>query len=264
MRENTVRTIWKNGGFVVNGWLHVPSTWSAEVMANAGWDSLTVDMQHGMMGLETAIQMLQAISTTRTIPFVRVPWNEAGTIGRVLDAGAFGVICPMVDSRAQCEAFIGACRYHPQGYRSLGPTRAKVYAGEDYARYANDTIIALAMIETQAALDHLDAIASTPGLDGLYIGPGDLRLSLLGAGGMDNEDAPFLEAVDRIIAAAKKHNIIVGMHTVSPAYARKMIERGMQLVTIQSDTELLRRAAVTALADVRGQQSAAARSKDAY
>lgn len=264
MRENTVRTIWKNGGCAINGWLHIPSTWSAEVMAHAGWDSLTIDMQHGMMGLETAIQMLQAISTTHTIPLVRVPWNEPGSIGRVLDAGAYGVICPMVDTRAQCEAFVGACRYHPQGYRSLGPTRAKVYAGDDYGQFANETIITMAMIETQLALDNVDEIASTPGLDGFYIGPGDLHLSLFGTGGLDNEDPPFMEAIDRIIAAAQRHHIIVGMHTGSTAYAHKMIERGMQFITIQTDTELLRRSAAAALADIRGQKTAAVRRTDAY
>lgn len=264
MRENTLRTIWKNGGYAVNGWLHIPSMWSAEVMAHAGWDSLTVDMQHGMMGLETAIQMLQAISTSKTIPLARVPWNEAGTIGRLLDAGAYGIICPMVDTREQCEAFVGACRYHPQGYRSLGPTRAKLYAGDDYAAHANETVLTLAMIETQAALDNIDEIASTPGLDGFYIGPGDLRLSILGAGGIDNEDEVFFVAIDRILAAAKPHNLIVGMHTGAPSYARRMIDRGMQLVTVQTDTELLRKAAGGVLAELRGQAAPVSKRTDAY
>ncbi|NWF71047.1 MAG: 2,4-dihydroxyhept-2-ene-1,7-dioic acid aldolase [Chloroflexi bacterium] len=263
MRENTIKSIWKQGGCALNGWLHIPSTWSAELMAHAGWDSVTVDMQHGLMGLDTAILMLQAISTTQTIPLVRVPWNEPGTIGRVLDAGAFGVICPMVDTRAQCEAFVGACRYHPQGYRSLGPTRAKVYAGDDYGKYANEAIITLAMIETQLAMDNLDAIASTPGLDGFYIGPGDLRLSLLGAGGIDNDDPPFMAAVDAILAAAKRHSIAVGMHTGSTAYARKMIEHGMQFVTIQSDTEMLRQAAAANVASIRAQPAPSKRA-DGY
>lgn len=264
MRENTIRTIWKNGGWAVNGWLHIPSTWSAEVMAHAGWDSLTIDMQHGMMGLETAIHMLQAVSTSKTIPFVRVPWNEPGTIGRVLDAGAYGVICPMVDTRAQCELFVGACRYHPHGYRSLGPTRAKLYAGDDYGQYANETVITMAMIETQLALDNVDEIASTPGLDGFYIGPGDLHLSLFGTGGLDHEEPPFMAAIDKIMAAAQRHNIAVGMHTGSTDYARKMIARGMQFVTIQTDTELLRRSAASALAAVRGQQVVASKRTDAY
>ncbi|RMF77330.1 MAG: 2,4-dihydroxyhept-2-ene-1,7-dioic acid aldolase, partial [Chloroflexi bacterium] len=140
MRENTVKTLWQNGEAAINGWLHIPSTWSAEVMAHQGWDSLTIDMQHGMTGYQTALYMLQALSTTDVVPLVRVTWNEPGLIGRMLDAGAYGVICPMVNTREQCEAFVGACRYHPMGYRSLGPTRAKLYAGDDYAAHANETI----------------------------------------------------------------------------------------------------------------------------
>src|SRR5690349_19310477 len=110
MRENNVRTIWHNGGAVINGWLAIPSPWSAEVMANVGWDSLTVDVQHGLIGYDTALPMLQAISTTSTIPLARVPWNEPASIMKLLDAGAYGIICPMVNTRAEAEAFVGACR----------------------------------------------------------------------------------------------------------------------------------------------------------
>ncbi len=187
MRENKVRTIWQNGGAVLNGWLHIPSSWSAEVMAHTGWDSLLLDMQHGLMDYQTALTMLQAISTTEVTPLVRVPWNEPGIIGRMLDAGAQGIICPMVNTRADAEALVGACRYAPQGYRSMGPTRASVYAGSDYTTQANSSVIVMAMIETRQALDNVDAIASTPGLDGLYIGPGDLGQSLTGQPQVDTD-----------------------------------------------------------------------------
>src|SRR5215813_2067648 len=142
MRENKVHSIWKSGGSALNGWLTIPSSWSAEVMANLGWDSVTIDMQHGLMDYQTALGMLQAISTTPTTPLVRVNWNEPGIIMKMLDAGAYGVICPMINSRAECEAFVGACRYHPQGYRSSGPIRATLYGGPDYHEKANDTILA--------------------------------------------------------------------------------------------------------------------------
>jgi 4-hydroxy-2-oxoheptanedioate aldolase len=247
LRENNLKAIWQNGGAAINGWLHIPSTWSAELMAHQGWDSLTIDMQHGLMGLETAIQMLQAISTTDTVPMARVPWNEPGVIGRILDAGAYGVICPMVNTREDCEAFVSACRYHPDGFRSLGPTRANLYAGDDYAANANRTVLTFAMIETQTALDNVEAIASVPELDGFYIGPGDLSLSLFGKGKMDNEDPAFLAAVDKIMSAARRHHIVTGIHTASVEYARKMVQRGMQLVTIMSDTALLRSAAKAAV-----------------
>ena len=174
-------------------------------MAYQGWDSLTVDMQHGLTGLETAIQMIQVISTRTVVPLVGTSWNDPGMIMRVLDAGAYGVICPMINTRAEAETFVKACRHHPDGDRSLGPTRAKVSIGDDYALHANREVAAIAMIETTEALDILNAISGVPGLDMLYVGPGDLRLSLLGEGGVDNHDPLFMEAVEHVIATATRH-----------------------------------------------------------
>jgi 4-hydroxy-2-oxoheptanedioate aldolase len=178
MRENTIRTIWQAGGAVLNGWLSIPSSWTAELMAHQGWDSLTVDTQHGLIGYDVALPMLQAISTTSTMPLARVAWNEPAGIMKLLDAGAFGIICPMINTRAEAEAFVGACRYAPQGYRSAGPTRASIYAGADYLQQANASIITLAMIETAQAVQNVDDIMSVTGLDGIYIGPSDLAISL--------------------------------------------------------------------------------------
>jgi 4-hydroxy-2-oxoheptanedioate aldolase len=264
MRENTVKTIWANGGCVMNGWLHIPSMWSAELMAHTGFDSLTIDMQHGMMSLETTVEMMQAISTTSTIPMARVTWNEPGLIMRLLDGGAYGIICPMVNTREQCEAFIGACRYHPQGYRSIGPTRVRIYAGADYIEHANDTVLTIAMIETQEAVDNVEAIASTPGLDGFYVGPSDLGMSIFGKGASDSEEPAFLEVLDKIVAAAKKNGITCGIHTGSSGYARKMMERGFQLVTVQSDGSFLQSAAKDIVAGLRGGDTAAGGKKDVY
>ena len=132
MRTNKLKTLWQEGKTVVNAWVTIPSAWSAEVMAHAGFDSLTIDMQHGLADYATALAMLQAVSTTDVVPLARVPWNDPAIIMRLLDAGAYGIICPMVNTRAEAEAFVGACRYAPRGYRSYGPTRAVVYAGADY------------------------------------------------------------------------------------------------------------------------------------
>jgi 4-hydroxy-2-oxoheptanedioate aldolase len=208
--------------------------------------------------------MLQAISTTDCVPLVRVTWNEPGLIMRMLDAGAYGIICPMINTPEACADFVGACRYHPDGYRSIGPTRANLYAGDDYAAHANQTVLAFAMIETETALRNVDAIASVPGLDGFYIGPSDLHLSLLGNGGMDNEDAEFLDAVDTIMAAAQRHDLIVGIHTASVDYASKMIQRGAQLVSIGSDTALLRNAAQSTVIGIKGNIQLAETRRDAY
>ena len=239
MKANKLRKIWAEGGVVVNGWLHIPSMWSAELMANAGWDSILIDLQHGMHSIETAIQMMQAISTTETIPLARVNWNEPGSIMRLLDAGAYGIVCPMVNTKEECEAFVGACRYPPMGYRSLGPTRARLVMGADYADHANDEILTIAMVETKEALDNLDAIASVEGLDMIFVGTGDLRLSLTGKVGFDSDDSQVDEALDKILEACAKNNLIAGLFTASSDYARQMIKRGFRFVTVKTDSMIL-------------------------
>src|SRR5256885_10996164 len=143
VRENTLKAIWKKGEAVVNGWLSIPTGFSAEVMAHQGFDSLTVDMQHGVVDYQVAVTMLQAISTTPVIPLARVPWNDPARLMKILDAGVYGVICPMINSRAQAEALVAACKYAPRGYRSWGPVRASIYAGGDYGDHANDDLIVM-------------------------------------------------------------------------------------------------------------------------
>ncbi len=251
MRENRIRKIWRDGGAVINGWLAIPSSLSAETMSHQGWDSLTVDQQHGMVDFQSAVPMLQAISTTDTVPITRVPWLEPGIIMKSLDAGAYGIICPMINTPEDAKALVGACRYAPQGHRSYGPVRALMYAGADYPQHANDTVVAIAMIETQEALFNLEGILSVPGLDGVYIGPSDLALSLGGTPKPDQTDPKVVEAIDHILAAAKSHGVVPGIHCGSPAYATRMVEQGFQLVTILSDNLLMATAAKRAVAELR-------------
>lgn len=239
MRVNKLKSIWADGRVSLNGWLHIPSSWSAEVMAHQGYDSLTVDLQHGMMGIDTAFSMLQAISTTGVTPLARVPWNEPGIIMKLLDMGAYGIICPMINDRQECERFVGACRYHPEGYRSLGPTRARLYGGSDYGQHANRQIVTMAMIETDVAVANVADIVSAPGLDAIYVGPGDLSLTLGLSQRIDNDDPRYLAALDRVLAACREHHVVAGIHTNDPAYARRMITRGFQFVTVMTDTMLL-------------------------
>ena len=129
-------------------------------MAAQGWDSLTIDLQHGLIDYQVAVGMLQAISGGPTTPLVRIPWLDPAIIMKLLDAGAYGVICPMINSAEETERFVAACRYPPAGIRSFGPLRARLYAGSDYFKEANRTILAIAMIETHSALEHLDEILS--------------------------------------------------------------------------------------------------------
>jgi len=239
MRENTIRRLWGEGRAAVNGWCAIPSSFSAETMAHQGWDSVTVDLQHGVVDYQTAVTMLQAISTTPTMPFVRVPWLEPGIVGKVLDAGAYGVICPMINTRAEAERLVGACRYPPKGYRSFGPIRALLYGGADYPKHANDTVIVFAMIETREALNNLDEILSVPGLDAIYVGPADLSNSLGCTPKFDQDEKPVLEAIDVIVSKAKKHKVVAGIHNGTPEYAQRMIDKGFQFVTIASDARLM-------------------------
>lgn len=239
MRENRIRSIWNEGGAVVNGWLAIPSSFSAEVMAHQGWDSLTVDLQHGMTDYASAVAMFTAISTTATVPIVRVPWLDPGIIMKVLDAGAYGVICPMVNCRADAEKFVHASHYAPHGGRSFGPIRATLYGGVEYPTKANETIVTLAMIETRQALENLDEIMSVKGLDAVYIGPADLSLSLGCTPTFDDVDKPVAEAIDLVLAKAKEHGVVPCIHNGTPEMAMKRIARGFRLVTIGSDARLM-------------------------
>jgi 4-hydroxy-2-oxoheptanedioate aldolase len=234
VRENTAMRSWRDGKVTFGGWLAVPSSFSAEVMAHQGYDWLCVDMQHGVIDYQTCVTMLQAISTTDTIPFVRVPWNEPGIIGKVLDAGAYGIIVPLVNSVEEAQAAVRACRYAPKGGRSYGPIRAAYYAGADYASQANDEIACIPMIETTTAIEGLDEILSVPGIDAVYVGPADLSLTLGLPPAMDHEDETFQSARRKIADACKRHRITAGIHA-SAALAPKHVEAGYQMITISSD-----------------------------
>ena len=239
MRENTLRKVWARGEAAVNGWLSIPSSFSAEVMAHQGFDSLTVDMQHGVVDYQTAVTMLQAISTTPVIPLARVPWNDPALLMKILDAGVYGVICPMINTREQAETLVRACRYPPLGYRSYGPVRASIYAGPDYGDRANQDILVIPMIETQEALKNLDDILSVPGVDAVYVGPADMSLALGCRPRLDQTDPPVVEAQQKVVAACKRHGVVAGIHNNTTAYALKMIADGFQFVTIASDSRFL-------------------------
>jgi 4-hydroxy-2-oxoheptanedioate aldolase len=251
LRENKLKTLWKNGGVAVNGWLGIPSSASAESMARCGWDSIVVDMQHGLVDYTDAVPMLQAISQTDATPMVRVPWNMPDIIMKSLDAGAYGVVCPMINTPAECEEFIQNCRYAPRGRRSFGPIRAVMYGGSDYWKEANSTILTIAMIETQQALDNLDAILKTDGLDAVYVGPADLGLSLGFQPGPDPTTPKVLDAIKYIVDGAKKAKIPAGIHCFSPDWAKQMIKLGYQLVTLGNDNSLMMGAARAAIAATR-------------
>jgi 4-hydroxy-2-oxoheptanedioate aldolase len=251
VRENKLKSIWARGEAVVNGWLSIPSAFSAEVMAHQGFDSLTVDMQHGVIDYQVAVTMLQGISTTGAMPLARVPWNDPARLMKILDAGAYGIICPMVNTREEAEALVRACKYPPRGYRSWGPVRASIYAGADYGDHANDDIVVMPMIETAEAMKNLDEILSVPGVDGVYVGPSDLSLALGLKPRLDQTDAPVVEAQQKIAEACKRHGVVAGIHNSTAAYALKMIAQGYQFVTLASDSRHMAMKAAEEVAVVR-------------
>tara|TARA_E500000178_G_C16869929_1_gene683856 strand:- start:206 stop:994 length:789 start_codon:yes stop_codon:yes gene_type:complete len=253
MRKNKLKELFKTGKPIINSWLAVPSSFSTEVMANQGWDSLTIDMQHGLIDYPNAVTMLQSISSTETTPLARVNWNEPGQIMKILDAGCYGIICPMVSNRKEAESFVQACLYPPKGYRSFGPVRASIYGGDDYAKQANTEILKLAMIETKEALEKLDEILDTPNLDGIYIGPADLSLAVGEDPGFDKkENTKAFKEIMRILESAKKRNLLAGLHNGTPEYAKKMIDKGFNLVTVGSDSRYIGAGAKSDLEKLKG------------
>lgn len=245
MKKNTLREIWNRGESVINGWCSIPSSFSTEIMAHQGFDSITIDMQHGLVDYQVAVSMLQAISTTSVIPLTRVPWNDPGILMKILDAGSYGVICPMINTPEDAELLVSACKYPPRGYRSFGPIRAKyasggaIHGGGDYHIFANEETLVIPQIETREAIKNLDKILQVPGIGAIYIGPSDLSMALGKEPRKGQSDPVFIEARREILMKAKQYSIPAGIHTNSKDVAVEMIKEGFQFVSLQSDDRFL-------------------------
>jgi len=244
--RNALKTLWAEGRPSINGWLSIGNAFTAEIMAAQGYDSITIDVQHGALDYGDVPPMFQAMRASGVTPMARTPWREPGIIMKLLDAGAYGIVCPMVNTADEAAEFVSFVRYLPVGQRSFGPTRVSFAAGANYAGEANGEIVALAMIETREAYDNVEVIAATPGLDGLYIGPADLTLSLAGrrlAPGFDREEDEMVAAIKRILAAARKAGIRAALHCGTPDYAARAVGWGFDMVTVSGDSHLLAAAA---------------------
>ena len=253
MRSNPMRERWTAGEPALGGWLGIASSYSAEIVARCELDYVCVDIQHGLLDYGDAWQMLQAINLGSATPVVRVPWNEPGIIGRSLDAGARGIIIPMVNTRAEAEAAVKACRYAPDGSRSYAGTRVVRQEGSDYYANANRDVAVIPMVETVDAVVNLDDILSVPGVDAIYVGPSDLSVTL-GLSPGNNDGVPvFDEAVAEILESCARHGVIAGCHTVSELCQRR-IEQGFRMITVTSDTVALARALEDELRRARGQE----------
>ena len=239
--KNALKSRLATGKACLNGWLAIPSGFSAEVMARSGWHSVTVDLQHGVQDYLSMVQCFQAMGAYPIAPMVRVPWNEPGIIGKVLDAGAWGVICPMVNTADEARALVASCLYPPVGNRSNGPARAGGYGepGSIYQSFANEELLIFPMIETRQAVENIEEILDVPGISGVYVGPSDMGFSFGLSPTLDREEPEILDIYRRIIIETKKRGLVAGLHNGAPAYAARMIDLGFRIVTITSDATLL-------------------------
>lgn len=248
---NRIRDIWNQGGAAIMGWLHIPSLLAAETLARCGYDGLVLDLQHGEITTSDVLQLMPAIEAAGIEPVVRVQANDAGTIGWLLDFGAYGVIAPLVNTADDAARFAAALHYPPAGVRSFGPRRPVFRHGAGYFETASQTHIALAMIETRQALDTLDAILAVPGFDGTFIGPSDLSIALGRPPRPDTDDPDVLAAIRHIIARSKAAGRRVGIFCNDAAYARRMMAEGCDLVTLAPDMTLMATAARASVAAAR-------------
>ena len=238
------------GGKAINGWCSIPSTVTAEIMARAGYDTITIDLQHGLIDYQMALAMLQAVDGQGMPTLCRVPWNEPGIIMKALDAGFTGIICPMINTGEEAERFAASCRYAPAGSRSFGPTRAMQVHGADYARTANQFITTFAMIETAQAMENLDAILAVDGIDAVYIGPADLGLSL-GFPPTLLPEATVRKAITTIRDKTLQAGKLAGIHCGSPDMVRDMLMEGFHLATLLTDARMFTNTVAVALAEAR-------------
>lgn len=248
MRSNLVKSRLAAGQPVVNGWLSIGSSYSAEGLGHTGLHSVTVDMQHGMFGFQETLHMLQAISATPAIPMARVPSLDPAKIMHVLDAGAYGIICPMISTPEEAAQLVATCRYPPVGNRSFGPSRGVLYGGPDYMAGANNTVMAIPMIETAEAVERIDEILDVDGIDMLYIGPNDMAFAIEGHVGFPRPASE--DAMGIVLARAQQKGIPVGIFCADAKEAQLRLEQGYGLVTPGNDFAHLTRSVTGAVREL--------------
>lgn len=228
---------WASGQTTYGAWCVIPSTVSAQRVADVGFDYVCVDQQHGAIGYSEALPMFQVLAG-RTTPITRVHWNDPGTIMKALDAGAEGVVVPLVSTAEDAEAAVAACRYPPDGQRSYGPVVASMTMRsrrpDELGRVA-----CIVMIETQEGMDNLDEICATPGVDAVYVGPADLALSLGLPPAYEHDEPRHAEAITAIRDACRRHGIVPGIHCADGEMAARRVVEGFQMVTVGQDLGVL-------------------------
>jgi 4-hydroxy-2-oxoheptanedioate aldolase len=251
MRTNRVKAKLKAGEPSVGSWLGCGNSLSAELMAHIGFDWLVVNTEHEAIDVKTMQSMLQAISTTDTVPMVRVVWNDIMEIKRPLDCGAYGVVIPMVNSREEAVKAVQCCKYPPMGIRGIGGARRALYGGPDYFEHANEEIAVIVQIETAEAFRNADEILSVEGIDAFFIGPNDLSASMGIPPSLDSRHPRFVEAARSLVKAGKQHGVAAGIHCGTPEAVNEAIAWGFQFIALSSDMGLMVEAARDGWAKVK-------------
>lgn len=242
MRSNYVRHKMKRGEASVGTWLSLPSTTAAGFMARTGFDWLTLDLEHTPTGFETAAASFAIIAASGKVPLARIPWNTAENIKRVLDTGAYGIVVPMVNTRAEAEAVVAAARYAPAGNRSIGgqqhATNFETDPGSYYAK-ANEEILVVVMLETKQAVENADEILRVPGIDAFFIGPNDLHNSYGKPPAFESDAPEFVQAIEHLVAMGKKHRVPSGIHVIDAAAAQRRMAQGFQFIAVSSEAGMM-------------------------
>jgi 4-hydroxy-2-oxoheptanedioate aldolase len=231
---SSLRERWAAGHETLGFWLSMPCSVTAEMAGRQPVDYVCVDTQHGVIDYQTSAMMIQAIELAGGTPIARVPWNEQGIIGKTLDAGAHGVIVPMVNTREQADAVVRSARYAPDGARSWGPVMAGM-RHTDHRNWAAAHVAVIPMIETTEAISNLDEILSVAGIDAIYVGPADLSLTLGLAPRNNDGEAAFDDALATIVAACGRHGVVPGIHSTG-ALAPRRREQGFRMITVTNDS----------------------------
>jgi 4-hydroxy-2-oxoheptanedioate aldolase len=242
-----LRARWLARDATFGGWIYFSDSFSVEVVARAGPDWVCIDTQHGMARGGDIARLMQAVALAGRVGIVRVPWNEPGAIMNALDAGASGVIVPLVSNAAEAERAVASCRYPPRGIRSWGPTRAALGASEYSAAWANERVLCIVMIETEEGMENVEKILAVPGIDAVFIGPSDLALSF----DLQRDDPANGQRIARVKEASDARGVPTGVAVISVNEARRYAASGFALIALPSDAVLLRQACVAFLEDMR-------------
>lgn len=251
-RMESIIARWQRGEKLLTGWLSMPGSFSAELVSSHDWDCMTIDAQHGMLDFSDVVPMMQAIRANHKQVIVRIPWLREESVMKYLDAGASGIICPMVNSVEQAQSFVRFSTYAPWGERSYGPTRALIVNGGDYFHEANESMIRLAMIETKEGVTHADAILQVDGISGLFIGPSDLAVSYGYPPGFDRTESELVGTIENLLILCHKYEKKIGIFAGSVEYGKRAVALGFDLINVQNDARLLSSAVASTLQQLRG------------